>query len=101
MQFLSFKTTLTTLASIATVVVFFWAVDDHYVSAADLEQYQEQQQRNLQRYQTEQKKVITDFRRQMLEDELFELDLRIDEGTASRIDRAKKARITRQLERLQ
>ena len=101
MQLLSIKTGLTTLASIAVVVTFFWAVEQHYVSAADFEQFQMRQQQQFDHFQTQQQRNITDFRRQMLEDDLFELDLKVEEGTANTIDRARKQRIERQLERLQ
>ena len=101
MKFFSLKTAITTLASIAAVVVFFWGVEDRYVNAADLKAYEQRQQQRLEVYQQQQQKTVTDFRRQMLEDELFELELKVEEGTAGRIDRAKKARIQRQLERLQ
>lgn len=83
------KAALTMIGSVAAVAVFFWAVEDRYVSAADFRQFQQQQQQS-----------ITELRRQMLEDKLFELQLKANEGTATNIDKAQILRIQRQLSQI-
>lgn len=83
------KSALTMIGSVAAVVIFLWSVDDRYVNAADFKQYRQQQQQ-----------LFTNFRRQQLEDELFELQLKAKKGIITDVERAKLFRIQRQLERL-
>lgn len=83
------KSAVTMIGSIAAVVIFFWTVEDRYVSAADFQQYQRQQQH-----------LFTDFRRQQLEDELFELQLKAEKNIITDVERAKLFRIQRQLQKL-
>lgn len=91
------KSALTMIASVAAVVVFFWTVEDRYVSAADFQNFQNQQQRFVDQIQKQQRDSLSSFRRQMLEDELFELELKVQQGTATNVEKAKINRIKRQL----
>lgn len=94
------KSALTMIGSVAAVVVFFWMVEDRYVSAADFQQFQQQQKTFVDQIQRQQRDSLSLFRRQMLEDELFELELKIQQGTATNVERAKVNRIKRQLQLL-
>lgn len=94
------KSALSILGSVAAVIIFFWAIEDRYVSAADFQQFQKQQQDFQQRQFKQYEKSLSGFRRQMLEDELFELQLKANSGTITDVERAKILRIQRQLQRL-
>lgn len=95
------KSTLTLIGSAAAVAVFFWSVEDRYVKAADFQQFQQRQEQFQQQFKQQQQQNVNNFRRQMLEDELFELQLKVNEDIATSIDKAKILRIQRQLQQLQ
>lgn len=94
------KSAITTIASVAAVVVFFWAIEDRYVSAADFQKFQQWQVEQMERQTKKYDNSITSFRRQLLEDELFELQLKAENGTITPVERAKLLRIQRQLRSL-
>ena len=80
------KSALTMIGSVAAVVIFLWVVDDRYVNAADFKQFQHQQEQ-----------LFVDSRIQQIQDQLFVLDLKVENGSATEIDRAQRARLQRQL----
>ena len=82
-------TAIAILGSILTIFTGVAFIEDRYVHAADFEQYADSQQ-----------KALKDFRIQSLEDKVFELDFKIQSGTATNLDRALKERYTNQLDRL-
>ena len=79
----------TVIASVTTIYGGIVFIDDRYVQAADFAiQVQEQQ------------KLITDFRVQQLENDIFQLEFKEQSGNSSALDRALKQRYKQQLDRL-
>lgn len=91
-----YKSALSILTSIATIVLFVWAVEGHYVRAADFSQYQKRQEQ----FQLQQKEALKSFQRQQLDNQLFDLEFKVQNGTATPLDRAKIERLKRQLQEL-
>lgn len=83
------KTSLKIIASVAAITVLFWGMEDRYLSASDFHTYQQQQINSLK-----------SFRRQMLEDDLFDLEFKESKGTLSDLEKAKLKRIRRRLNEL-
>ena len=90
------KTALSTISSIAAVVMFIWAVNSHFVSAADFSKYQQRQEQ----FQQQQQESFKAFQRQQIDNELFELEFKVQQGNATPLDRAKIQRLKRQLNEL-
>jgi len=87
------KSALSIMASIAAVVVFIWSIEGRYVSAADFSQYQKRQEQ----FQHQQQETINSFQRRQIDNELFELEFKVNNGEATPLDRAKIQRLKRQL----
>ncbi len=91
------KSAVATIISIASIVTFFWAVDSHYVSAADFSQYQ----RSQEKFQHQQQQGFKDYQRRELDNKIFELQFKVNEGSASNLEKAQLDRYKRQRRDLQ
>jgi hypothetical protein len=96
----NWKNILGALVAVTSLVIYIWMMEDRYLKASDFLQYQQQQQLNYQSIRDDTRKSLNNFRKQMLEDQLFELQLKKEEGTATNIEKARIKRIKRQLEKL-
>jgi len=71
---------ITTIASVVTaigvIIGAILTVDGRYVHAADYIKAQEQQQQQMQIFQRENRQKLDEFRKQGIEDKLFELRLK-------------------------
>lgn len=92
-----FKSSLAVVGTFVGVLVAMWAVEDRYVSAADFSQYQQRQEAFSIQQQSSQDRRYKEFRRQQIDDQLFELQFKLDNGTATPLDKAKIKRLQRQL----
>lgn len=92
-----FKSSLAIIGTFLGVIAAMWAVEDRYVSAADFSSYQQRQEAFSIQQQSAQDRRYKDFRRQQIDDQLFELQFKLDNGTATPLDKAKIKRLQRQL----
>jgi len=95
-----FKSSLAIIGTFIGVFVAMWAVEDRYVSAADFSQYQQRQEAFSIQQHTAQENRYRDFRKQQIDDQLFELEFKVNQGTATPLDKAKIERLRRQLQDL-
>jgi hypothetical protein len=96
-----FKSSLAIIGTFLGVIAAMWAIEDRYVSAADFSQYQQRQEAFILQSQSAADKRQKNFRKQIIDDQLFELQFKVNQGTASPLDKAKIERLQRQLRELQ
>ena len=94
------KTASNLIIAVGAILAVFWGINEHYAKAADFERYQQQQNQRFDQYQREQKQALVELRKRALEDELFDLNWRIEKGSGGAFERAKRARILRELDDL-
>lgn len=94
------KSIASVVGAAAVILAAVFTVDERYAHAVDVEQYKNSTTAEI-RTQTQQMMVQTQvLRQQMLEDKLFELDMRQSQGTLSPVESAQQQRYIRQLDDL-
>ena len=95
------------IAAIASVVTIctsliggFFLFDSIYARDADLQLARSEIKQLSTELKAESRKNAIELRRSMIEDQLFELDMKVEDGSATSTDRARIKRYQRQLREL-
>ena len=85
---------------LSSIIASVYVVENRFAKASDLINTDAKIDQLKTELKAESKKNATDLRRAMIEDQLFELDMRVEEGVATSVDRARIKRYKRQLQEL-
>ena len=92
------KSVASVVAAAGVIVAAVFGVDERYAHAVDVQEYKASTVVEI-RSQTQQMQVQTQvLRQQMIEDRLFELDMRAGQGQLTPVESAQQQRYLRQLE---
>lgn len=95
------KVVLSSVSIIGAIIGAFLTVDSRYVLASDFEKYQKQSDATLTRQIQEVHTQGLLLRKQLVEDRLFELDTKRDQGNLNAVEEAQYKRYQRQQEEIE
>ncbi len=95
-------TSISVLGSLGVIVGAVYFVEDRYAHASEVQRQYEEVRESLQNAQKEQlsRKEFLEYQEKQLEDQIFELDLKINRGEANDYDMAVKKRYEDRLQQL-